>query len=38
MRKKSKWTVILLALGLVLAACGDSGGDDTTTTAATGSR
>lgn len=36
MRKESKWTAILLALGLVLAACGDGGGEDTTTTAAVG--
>ncbi len=36
MRKESKWTAILLALGLVLAACGDGGSEDTTTTAAAG--
>jgi ABC-type branched-subunit amino acid transport system substrate-binding protein len=36
MRKESKWTAILLALGLVLGACGDSGGEDTTTSAASG--
>ena len=36
MRKNSKWAAILLALGLVLAACGDGGGDDTTTSAAAG--
>jgi ABC-type branched-subunit amino acid transport system substrate-binding protein len=33
MRIKSKWLAILLAIGLVLAACSPSGGDDTTTTA-----
>jgi len=32
MRKKSKWLALLLVLGLVLAACGESGGGDTTTT------
>ncbi len=36
MRKVSNWTAILLALGLVLAACGDGGSEDTTTTAAAG--
>jgi ABC-type branched-subunit amino acid transport system substrate-binding protein len=34
MRKKPKWLTLLLVLGLVLAACGDSGGGDSTTTAA----
>jgi ABC-type branched-subunit amino acid transport system substrate-binding protein len=34
MRKKPKWLTLLLVLGLVLAACGDSGGEDSTTTAA----
>ena len=33
MRKKSKWLAFLLVLGLVLAACGDGEGGDTTTTA-----
>jgi ABC-type branched-subunit amino acid transport system substrate-binding protein len=36
MRKKSKWLALLLVLGLVLAACGDSGGGDTTTTVSSG--
>ena len=31
MRKKSKWLALLLVLGLVLAACGDGGAGDTTT-------
>ncbi|MGC2239895.1 MAG: ABC transporter substrate-binding protein [Acidimicrobiia bacterium] len=34
MRNKQKWFAILLVLGLVLAACGSSGGNETTTTAA----
>jgi hypothetical protein len=34
MRAKSKWLAIFLVLGLVLAACGDGGADETTTTAA----
>ncbi len=34
MRRKSKWLAILLVLGLVLAACGDGEGGETTTTAA----
>jgi ABC-type branched-subunit amino acid transport system substrate-binding protein len=33
MRKTSKWLALLLVLGLVLAACGDGEGGDTTTTA-----
>lgn len=33
MRTKSKWLVLLLVLGLVIAACGDGGAEDTTTTA-----
>jgi ABC-type branched-subunit amino acid transport system substrate-binding protein len=33
MRRKSKWLALLLVLGLVLAACGDAGGDATTTVA-----
>jgi ABC-type branched-subunit amino acid transport system substrate-binding protein len=33
MRIKSKWLTLLLALGLVLAACSPSGSDETTTTA-----
>ncbi len=36
MRKKSKWLALLLVLGLVLAACGDGGAGDTTTTASGG--
>ena len=36
MRTKSKWLAILLVLGLVLAACGDGGADETTTTASGG--
>ncbi len=36
MRKKSKWLALLLVLGLVLAACGDSGGGETTSTAGGG--
>lgn len=32
MRAKSKWLAIFLVLGLVLAACGDGGGDDETST------
>jgi len=32
MKAKSKWLAIFLVLGLVLAACGDGGGDDETTT------
>lgn len=36
MRMKSKWLTILLAIGLVLAACGGGGGEGTTTTAETG--
>ncbi len=34
MKAKSKWLAIFLVLGLVLAACGDGGGDATTTTGA----
>ncbi|HUG32022.1 MAG TPA: ABC transporter substrate-binding protein [Acidimicrobiia bacterium] len=34
MRAKSKWLAICLVLGLVLAACGDGGGTDETTTTA----
>lgn len=34
MKVKTKWLAIFLVLGLVLAACGDGAGDDTTTTAA----
>jgi ABC-type branched-subunit amino acid transport system substrate-binding protein len=34
MRNKPKWLALLLALGLVLAACGGGEGGDTTTTAA----
>jgi ABC-type branched-subunit amino acid transport system substrate-binding protein len=34
MRRKPQWLVLLLVLGLILAACGDGGGGDTTTTAA----
>jgi ABC-type branched-subunit amino acid transport system substrate-binding protein len=34
MRNKPKWLALLLVLGLVLAACGDGEGGDTTTTAA----
>ena len=30
MKAKSKWLAIFLVLGLVLAACGDGGGDDET--------
>ncbi len=36
MKIKSRWLAIFLTLGLVLAACSPSGGDDTTTTAADG--
>jgi ABC-type branched-subunit amino acid transport system substrate-binding protein len=36
MRTKSKWLAILLVLGLVLAACGDGGAEETTTTASGG--
>lgn len=32
MKTKSKWLAIFLVLGLVLAACGDGGGEETTTT------
>jgi ABC-type branched-subunit amino acid transport system substrate-binding protein len=32
MKAKSKWLAIFLVLGLVVAACGDGGGGDTTTT------
>ena len=32
MKAKSKWLAIFLVLGLVLAACGDGGGEDETTT------
>lgn len=34
MRRKPKWLALLLVLGLVLAACGDGDGGDTSTTAA----
>jgi ABC-type branched-subunit amino acid transport system substrate-binding protein len=34
MRGKSKWLAIFLVLGLVLAACGDGGSEDTTTSEA----
>ncbi len=34
MRKKSKWMALLLVLGLIIAACGDGEGGETTTTAA----
>lgn len=36
MKIKSRWLVILLALGLVLAACGDGAADEPTTTAGDG--
>lgn len=38
MRSKIRWLALLLALGLIVAACGggDEGGDETTTTAAGG--
>ncbi len=32
MKAKSKWLAIFLVLGLILAACGDGGGEDETTT------
>ena len=35
MKAKSKWLAIFLVLGLVLAACGDGGGESTTTEGAT---